>query len=352
MDSRFSRAARDPLVAGAVLLLGVLLLAGLVSGCGDKDGAPGDPEDSGLGGSGAGEAGDGGSGSEGDAGSGDEGGGDDTGEREIDADGDGFPRPEDCDDGDPAVNPGATEDCADGRDNDCDGLADCEDGHCHATGACVETACADEVDDDLDGDVDCRDLDCLGTSECAHVQVLARVTGGRGRLREGAVRVTYSTPSFQTAFARSTWRSLALSSISGTAHVATGSGGFTTCTWTVAQVSGSQGYWSYQRGTSHPRYRAWDLRLRRDGFAMDSACPVQTSGFLPDQGYLAASAVGLTDDFDSASWHDTLVWGFYSPASLVPTTSSSTWTTAFTGYSRQVVTREIPSLLPGQRWAH
>lgn len=41
----------------------------------------------------------------------------------VDADGDGYSPPSDCDDSDPAVNPGAADSC-DGVDNDCDGFAD------------------------------------------------------------------------------------------------------------------------------------------------------------------------------------------------------------------------------------
>ena len=41
----------------------------------------------------------------------------------LDADGDGFPEEDDCDDGNPAINPSAEEVC-DGADNDCDGTVD------------------------------------------------------------------------------------------------------------------------------------------------------------------------------------------------------------------------------------
>ncbi len=46
---------------------------------------------------------------------------------ETDGDNDGFCTPDDCDDGDGDVNPGATEVCGDGKDNDCDGDTDGDD---------------------------------------------------------------------------------------------------------------------------------------------------------------------------------------------------------------------------------
>jgi Putative metal-binding motif len=92
----------------------------------------------------------------------------------VDADGDGTPLPADCDDADPAVRPGATEVCTDGKDNDCSGGADCADPVCDtltckpgsttrcAGGQCTETQCANALDDDGDGAADCADSNCAG----------------------------------------------------------------------------------------------------------------------------------------------------------------------------------------------
>ena len=53
----------------------------------------------------------------------------------------------DCNDGDAQINPGAVEDCYDGLDNDCDGLADAGDSDCAGDDD-------DTVDDDDNGDDD------------------------------------------------------------------------------------------------------------------------------------------------------------------------------------------------------
>lgn len=97
----------------------------------------------------------------------------------LDGDGDGFVSArcggDDCDDNDRTVNPRAVELCGDGRDNNCDGLADCRDRVCARTpacGACVPTgpeagaACADGRDNDCDGITDCADTDCRTAPSC------------------------------------------------------------------------------------------------------------------------------------------------------------------------------------------
>lgn len=58
------------------------------------------------------------------------GGSGDTGVGQLDADGDGFFTPFDCNDADPLVNPDYPEQCADGIDNDCDGWVDADDPRC------------------------------------------------------------------------------------------------------------------------------------------------------------------------------------------------------------------------------
>jgi uncharacterized protein (TIGR03382 family) len=54
----------------------------------------------------------------------------DSGYREDDNDRDGWGEDEDCNDGEALMNPGQTEDCSDGLDNDCDTYTDDLDADC------------------------------------------------------------------------------------------------------------------------------------------------------------------------------------------------------------------------------
>ncbi|MBJ93051.1 MAG: hypothetical protein CMP23_01100 [Rickettsiales bacterium] len=53
------------------------------------------------------------------------------------------------------------QDCSDGVDNDGDGLSDCADADCGALNSCRESECDNGLDDDGDGASDCVDMDCL-----------------------------------------------------------------------------------------------------------------------------------------------------------------------------------------------
>lgn len=78
---------------------------------------------------------------------------------------------DDCDDSDSTQNPGVTELCSDGIDNNCNGSFDCEDEACVTDSFCSgstenETTCADGADNDNDGATDCADADCQMDSTC------------------------------------------------------------------------------------------------------------------------------------------------------------------------------------------
>ena len=89
----------------------------------------------------------------------------------ADADGDGYVSDQeggdDCDDNDPTVNPGATETCDDGVDNDCDGTTDVgDDADSDGSDSCLDcddddinsfpgaAELCDEIDNDCNGSVD------------------------------------------------------------------------------------------------------------------------------------------------------------------------------------------------------
>ena len=87
---------------------------------------------------------------------------------EEDVDADGVVAPEDCDDLDASVFPGAEEVCANGLDDDCRDGVDCSDPACASEDFCqVAETCDDGGDEDGDGLVDCADPDCVAEEDCA-----------------------------------------------------------------------------------------------------------------------------------------------------------------------------------------
>lgn len=78
----------------------------------------------------------------------------------------------DCNDLNPNVFVGATEQCSDAADNDCNGVADCFDPVCANVPNCgcipnpQGELCTNNQDDDCDTTVDCNDTDCINTEAC------------------------------------------------------------------------------------------------------------------------------------------------------------------------------------------
>jgi hypothetical protein len=77
----------------------------------------------------------------------------------------------DCNDANPLAHPGAMEVCGDGADNDCNGVADCNDPACDGVPNCACVArgtedCKNGIDDDCDGQLDCNDASCAQTAAC------------------------------------------------------------------------------------------------------------------------------------------------------------------------------------------
>jgi hypothetical protein len=64
------------------------------------------------------------------------------------------------------VPAGTQEQCADGVDNDCNGLVDCADAACARASRCLPEVCDNHVDDNENGATDCDDTSCAWSTAC------------------------------------------------------------------------------------------------------------------------------------------------------------------------------------------
>jgi hypothetical protein len=169
-------------------------------------------------------------------------------------------------------------DCADGADNDGDGLLDCEDSDCQAL--CVEGDCEDGLDDEGDGLTDCEDEDCWGSASCD--RVISRVLGGQMFHRTRAMVTTWDPrdePPNDGWGERSS--TVALTSVYGSAEIwLADRSSWVTCGWSFSGGSFHRAVQStfYKEGTHDSTSTA---SLVRTGLRLDSGCPLSTSAFLP-----------------------------------------------------------------------
>ena len=228
--------------------------------------------------------------------------------------------------------------CHNGKDDDEDGLPDCEDADCY--GKCTESRCWDGLDNDDDGFADCSDDDCWATKACPYTE--ARVTGG-------SLRVRMSSQFYLGPFVGSRSRSLTMtgSKLSGT--VVVGSHSPTVCRWWASRLelrSFYDAWWS--DGGYGSRTASHDLF--RDGLRTSGMCDLDGSWWLP-----AEFDVGLRElSVWSATRREDGPWylGEVTSSTRRTTTYNGPYSYSYYNYNvgRRRVTWSIPALSTGSPW--
>lgn len=262
----------------------------------------------------------------------------------IDADGDGYATPVDCDDAESSHHPDAVEDCADGADDDCDHLLDCEDGDCALASACGETDCSDGLDDDGDGPADCQDVECVGLGDCP--SAVLRVLGGHGTIRREKDRL-----SKEYSHNTSSVIDLDLSSITGVVAERSPSGAVVSCDWSAAGV-----HWRARRGgyySCRPDYGGTTTVWRTSSSSWERVDPVARSSVSIDGG-CSTDLADAHPRFFEFSWSGTdptvstggLPW--YAPVvSWSALSTTRRWSSGERGYRYSTTTFRMDTLEGG-----
>ena len=254
------------------------------------------------------------------------------------------------------MNPGVSEDCTDGVDQDCDGLLDCEDGDCATDSACTELDCEDGLDDDGDGDTDCVDDDCWSDAACTMRPVSNSIRGGHGVFaRADEVRwwgakdkwswtnSTGATWGFGRYDTSSVRRYGTVYSLSGSMQVVRGSTLVSTCTWTLGTLRFSwfTSEWSRPDGDGSGVY-SWSAEISQStaNASVSSGCATSQILLPP---YLMVRGNKSRVAATALAWNSnvapTHTKSFMRPSTFVRTTStgtssrSGTWTSFWGGTS-------------------
>jgi len=218
-------------------------------------------------------------------------------------------------------SPANETDCFDGKDNDRDGLIDCEDGDCFTD--CAED-CSDGADNDADGLIDCADDDCLAQSPC---NATVRVYGGRMTL-VGDSAQDYSHGFFERATVH---QHVELYDLYGDVQARSSGGAVvSTCAWSFQRGSfdHTQSHLFTWNGTGGAELTENVGFVQRSGFQLDADCAAfSDSGFLPRRLMVAEQRAVRVNGLDVMALGTAYIPGslWYDGPVTTGWSSSSTW---------------------------